>query len=87
MRVEKKGVNTPREWLEPSVQKLKFGCKRELAAVLVLDVLNVGTVLAFHIVNPGKTNSNSWDANVEADFPPQVRGLSSVVNEGLVGFQ
>jgi hypothetical protein len=58
MRVEEKGVHAPREWLEPFVQILESRCGREFATVLVLNVLDMGTVLGFYIVDPGKTNSN-----------------------------
>jgi hypothetical protein len=87
MRVEEERVHTPREWLDPSIQKLESRRRREFATVLVLDVLDVGNVLSFRIVNPSNTNSDSRDANIEADFPPQVRGLSSVVGKGFVGFR
>jgi hypothetical protein len=58
MRVEEKGVHAPREWLEPSIQILESRCGRELATVLVLNVLDMGTVFGFYIVDPCKTNSN-----------------------------
>ena len=58
MGVEEQGIHTPREWLEPSIQILESRCRREFATVLVLNVLDMGTVFGFQIVNPGKTNSN-----------------------------
>jgi hypothetical protein len=58
MRVEEERVHTPREWLDPSIQKLESRRRREFATVLVLDVLDVGNVLSFRIVNPSNTNSD-----------------------------
>lgn len=85
MRVKKQGIHAPRERLQPLVQMLESGCGREFTTVLVLNVFDVGTVFSFHIVDPGKANSNGRKANIEADFPPQVGGLSCMVNEGFIG--
>jgi len=86
MWVEKKGIHAPRERFDSFVHVLKSGCGREFATVLMFNVFNVSTVFSFHIVDPGKTNRNSRDANIKADFSPQVGSLSSMVNEVLFGF-
>ena len=58
MRVEEQRVHTPREWLESSIQIVETRCRGEFAIVFLLNVLDVGTVFSFHIVNPGKTNGD-----------------------------
>jgi len=58
MGVEEQGIHTPREWLDPSIQIFESRCRREFATVLMLNVLDMGTVFSFYVVNPGKTNSN-----------------------------
>ena len=56
--VIEKGVHTPGERLDPSIHIIESGLRREFATVLMLNVLDVGTVFSLHIVHPGYTNSN-----------------------------
>ena len=80
MRVEKQGVHTPRERLESSIQVLESRCRREFATILVLHMRDVSTVFSFHIVNPGKTNSNLKKVQLE-------QGSLTIRQNALVGKQ
>ena len=58
MRVEEQGVGSPRERLGPPVHVVIGRSLRKHSAILVLDVLDVGSVFGFSVVYPRDTSSN-----------------------------
>jgi len=79
VRVEEQRVHAPGERLGAPIEEVVGRGFGKFTAVFVLDVLDVGSVLDFGVVDPGGADSDSRDANVETDLPPQVSGLSSMM--------
>jgi hypothetical protein len=56
--VEKERVRAPRIRLGPSVEIVVRGSLREFTTMLRFEVLNVGSVFGFHVVDPCNTDGN-----------------------------
>jgi len=83
MGVEEETVRTPREWLDPPIQKIVRWYLGQMATMFFLEVLLMFSVFGLNIPYPNNDSGSGRDANEKADPTPKCSRACSMVLDRL----
>jgi len=81
--VEEQRIRAPREWLESTIEIVVRWCLRQFTTMFFLEMFYMLGVFGFNFDGPGQAYSDSWNADIIADFAPEISCSNCMVLNSL----